>query len=55
MRDRLEELKHYEVLLVNVIEYLVALWEVNEKEELIDKFMRLGFTKTDIEEFGIGE
>lgn len=53
--DRIEELKHREVLLYNIVEYLIELWSINEKDELINKFRTLGFTKDDIKEFEIGK
>lgn len=51
---RVEELKHNEELLYNCIDYLIELWGINEKEEIIDKFKNiLSFTDEDIRKFEI--
>jgi hypothetical protein len=46
--------KHYVELLHNCIDYLTELWEINEKDELKDKFVNvLGFTEKDLKYFNI--
>lgn len=54
--DRIKELQHNEELLHNCIDYLVELWEINnDKEEIKEEFEDiLGFTKEDLNKFGIG-
>lgn len=52
---RIEELKHHEELLCNVLEYLAELWGINrtQKEIIADLKNIMKFTNEDLEYFGI--
>lgn len=52
---RIEELKHHEELLYNVLEYLTELWGINktQKEIMQDLKNIMKFTNEDLEYFGI--
>ena len=47
-KERIEELKHHEELLFNCIDYLIELWSINDKENVINNLKNLNFTKEDI-------
>ena len=53
--DRIEELKHFEILLCNCINYLWELWDNEDVETIKKSFENLGFTKDDMDYWEINE
>lgn len=52
--DRVEELKQNELVLYNIIDYLVDLWGINEtNEEILKHFNTIGISDEDIERLNI--
>lgn len=50
--QRVEQLKHHELLLFQVIEYIECKFDIGYFETL-DMFRKIGFTEDDLEYFGI--
>lgn len=53
--DRIEQLKHEEELLGNVINYLWEIWGNKDLDEIAKGFERLGFTEEDLDYWYITE
>lgn len=53
--DRIEQLKHEEELLGNVINYLWEIWGNKDLDEISKGFSRLGFTEEDLDYWYITE
>lgn len=53
--DRIEQLKHFEMLLSNCISYLWEIWNNEDTDTIRKSFERLGFSNEDMKYWEIEE